>query len=158
MLAIIVAHDEHHVIGQGNKIPWHLPNDFKFVKEKTTGHTIVMGKKTYESIGKPLPNRRNVVLTSDIAFQVEGIDVIHQIEEIEKLSGEVYIFGGAQLYTAMMEKVSDMFITVVHHQFEGDVYFPQYNEKTWQLISTREGVVDDKNKWPHTFYHYKRKG
>lgn len=157
MLAIIVAHDDNHLIGSNNQIPWHLPNDFKFVKAQTTGHTIVMGKKTFDSIGKALPNRRNVVLTSHKDLNVEGVDVIHHVSEIDQLEGDIYIFGGAKLYEAMMDKVTDMFITVVHHQFQGDVYFPQYNHEDWLLINERQGVVDEKNKWPHTFYHYKRR-
>ena len=103
-LSILVAHDLQRVIGFENQLPWHLPNDLKHVKKLSTGHTLVMGRKTFESIGKPLPNRRNVVLTSDTSFNVEGVDVIHSIEDIYQLPGHVFIFGGQTLFEEMIDK------------------------------------------------------
>ena len=103
-LSILVAHDLQRVIGFENQLPWHLPNDLKHVKKLSTGHTLVMGRKTFESIGKPLPNRRNVVLTSDTSFNVEGVDVIHSIEDIYQLPGHVFIFGGQTLFEEMIIK------------------------------------------------------
>ena len=96
-LSILVAHDEQRVIGVDNQLPWHLPNDLKHMKKLSTGNTLVMGRKTYESIGKPLPNRRNVVLTSDHSFNPEGVDVIHSLDDIKALPGHVFIFGGQSL-------------------------------------------------------------
>ena len=119
-LSILVAHDKQRVIGYQNQLPWHLPNDLKHVKQLSTGHTLVMGRKTFESIGKPLPNRRNVVLTNNPSFKHEGVDVIHSIEEINNIPGQVFIFGGQTLFEEMIDKVDDMYITVVDGKFQGD--------------------------------------
>lgn len=122
-LSILVAHDKQRVIGYQNQLPWHLPNDLKHVKQLSTGHTLVMGRKTFESIGKPLPNRRNVVLTNNPSFKHEGVDVIHSIEEINNIPGQVFIFGGQTLFEEMIDKVDDMYITVVDGKFQGDTFF-----------------------------------
>lgn len=97
-LSILVAHDQQRVIGYNNDLPWHLPNDLKHVKKLSTGNTLVMGRGTFESIGKPLPNRRNVVLTHNQNFQHDGVDVIHSIDEIYNLPGHVFIFGGQKSF------------------------------------------------------------
>ena len=112
-LSILVAHDQQRVIGYNNDLPWHLPNDLKHVKKLSTGNTLVMGRGTFESIGKPLPNRRNVVLTHNQNFQHDGVDVIHSIDEIYNLPGHVFIFGGQSLFDKMIDKVDDMYITVL---------------------------------------------
>ncbi|SCT05489.1 dihydrofolate reductase [Staphylococcus caeli] len=156
-LSILVAHDQQRVIGVNNQLPWHLPSDLKHVKALTTGHTLVMGRSTFESIGKPLPNRRNVVLTRNKSFQHEGVDVIHSIEDIYKLPGHVFIFGGQTLFEAMIDNVDDMYITVIEDKFNGDTFFPPYTFKTWDIASSIEGKLDDKNKIPHTFLHLTRK-
>jgi len=156
-LSILVAHDQQRVIGVNNQLPWHLPSDLKHVKALTTGHTLVMGRSTFESIGKPLPNRRNVVLTRNKSFQHEGVDVIHSIEDIYKLPGHVFIFGGQTLFEAMIDNVDDMYITVIEDKFNGDTFFPPYTFKTWNIVSSIEGKLDDKNKIPHTFLHLTRK-
>ena len=142
-LSILVAHDEQRVIGVDNQLPWHLPN--------------VMGRKTYESIGKPLPNRRNVVLTSDHSFNPEGVDIIHSLDDIKALPGHVFIFGGQSLFEAMIDKVDDMYITVVEGKHKGDTFFPPYTFEDWEVVSSEEGELDEKNTIPHTFLHLKRK-
>lgn len=156
-LSILVAHDEQRVIGVDNQLPWHLPNDLKHVKKLSTGNTLVMGRKTYEPIGKPLPNRRNVVLTSDHSFNPEGVDVIHSLDDIKALPGHVFIFGGQSLYEAMIDKVDDMYITVVEGKHKGDTFFPPYTFEDWEVVSSEEGELDEKNTIPHTFLHLKRK-
>ncbi|HGN7137380.1 dihydrofolate reductase [Staphylococcus aureus] len=156
-LSILVAHDLQRVIGFENQLPWHLPNDLKNVKKLSTGHTLVMGRKTFESIGKPLPNRRNVVLTSDTSFNVVGVDVIHSIEDIYQLPGHVFIFGGQILFEEMIDKVDDMYITVIEGKFRGDTFFPPYTFKDWEVASSVEGKLDEKNTIPHTFLHLIRK-
>lgn len=156
-LSVLVAHDLQRVIGFQNQIPWHLPNDLKFVKKISTGNTLVMGRRTYESIGKPLPNRRNVVLTNDSSFQPEGVDVIHSLDEIYDLPGHVFIFGGQTLFEQMMDKVDDMYITVVEGKFQGDTFFPPYTFEEWEVESSVEGELDEKNTIPHTFLHLVRK-
>lgn len=156
-LSILVAHDKQRVIGYQNQLPWHLPNDLKHVKQLSTGHTLVMGRKTFESIGKPLPNRRNVVLTNNHSFKHEGVDVIHSIEEINDIPGQVFIFGGQTLFEEMIDKVDDMYITVVDGKFQGDTYFPPYTFEDWEVESSVEGQLDEKNTIPHTFLHLVRR-
>lgn len=156
-LSILVAHDKQRVIGYQNQLPWHLPNDLKHVKQLSTGHTLVMGRKTFESIGKPLPNRRNVVLTNNHSFKHEGVDVIHSIEEINDIPGQVFIFGGQTLFEEMIDKVDDMYITVVDGKFQGDTFFPPYTFEDWEVESSVEGQLDEKNTIPHTFLHLVRR-
>ncbi|WP_053038317.1 dihydrofolate reductase [Staphylococcus haemolyticus] len=156
-LSILVAHDEQRVIGYNNDLPWHLPNDLKHVKKLSTGNTLLMGRRTFESIGKPLPNRRNVVLTSDTTFNVDGVDVIHSIDDIYKLEGHIFIFGGQSLFEEMIDKVDDMYITVVNGKHQGDTFFPPYTFEEWEVESSVDGELDEKNTIPHTFLHLVRK-
>jgi len=156
-LSILVAHDQQRVIGYNNDLPWHLPNDLKHVKKLSTGNTLVMGRGTFESIGKLLPNRRNVVLTHNQNFQHDGVDVIHSIDEIYNLPGHVFIFGGQSLFDKMIDKVDDMYITVLEGKFKGDTFFPPYTFEEWEVASSEEGVLDEKNTIPHTFLHLVRR-
>ncbi|MFK4180330.1 dihydrofolate reductase [Staphylococcus cohnii] len=156
-LSILVAHDQQRVIGVNNQVPWHLPNDLKHVKKLSTGNTLVMGRATFDSIGKPLPNRKNVVLTRNTSFAHDGVEVIHSIDEIYNLSGHVFIFGGQTLYEAMIDKVDDMYITVIEDKFNGDTFFPPYTFKDWEVESSIPGKLDEKNTIPHTFLHLVRK-
>ncbi|WP_414053709.1 dihydrofolate reductase [Macrococcus equi] len=157
MLSLIVCHDQNRVIGFENKMPWHLPNDLKRVKELTTGNTIVMGRKTYESLGKALPNRRNVVLTRDTDFKPGDADVIHTLEEIASLDGHVFIFGGQNLYEQTINLVHDMYVTVIEEKFPGDAFFPEYTFEEFTVDSIEEGTLDEKNLIPHHFMHLVRK-
>ncbi|MFA7743804.1 dihydrofolate reductase [Salinicoccus roseus] len=157
MVSLIVCHAEQNVIGFKNKMPWHLPNDLKHVKKLTQGTTIVMGRKTFESLGRPLPNRRNVVLTRNRDFDAEGIDVIHEVADIKELEGKVFIFGGSGVYNQTMDLVDEMHITRIHEIFGGDTFFPEYDESEWELVSSEEGVIDDKNRYPHEFLHFRRR-
>ncbi|MCC4721663.1 dihydrofolate reductase [Salinicoccus sp. RF5] len=157
MVSLIVCHAEQNVIGFKNKMPWHLPNDLKHVKKLTQGNTIVMGRKTFDSLGRPLPNRRNVVLTRNRDFDAEGIDVIHEVADIKELEGEVFIFGGSGVYGQTMGLVDEMHITRIHETFGGDTFFPEYDESEWELVSSEEGIIDDKNRYPHEFLHFRRR-
>ncbi len=156
MLSTIVCHDQNLVIGYDNKMPWHLPDDLKRVKQLTTNHTIVMGRHTYLSLGKPLPNRRNVVLTRDQSFNAPGIEVIHSLDDIAELEGHVFIFGGQNLYEQTMDMVDDMYITVIEEKYMGDAFFPQYSFNDWNVQSIEEGSVDN-NQPPHKFMHLVRR-
>lgn len=156
MLSIIVCHDKNRVIGFENKMPWHLPNDLKRVKALTTGNTIVMGRKTYESLGKALPNRKNVVLTRDKSFQPEDAEVIHNIDDIYDIKGHVFVFGGQNFYEQMIDKVDDMYVTVIEESYPGDAFFPEYTFKDFKVLSIEEGVLDEKNTIPHHFMHLER--
>jgi dihydrofolate reductase len=135
----IAAMSENRVIGHGNKIPWHLPEDFKWFKKMTTGHVIVMGRKTFESIGKPLPNRETIVL-SRTGFSHPGVRIVRALEEIDvaQETREVFICGGAQIYEQALPFCSDLFLTRVKHTVEGDAFFPRF-EEAFQRIA----VLDD---------------
>jgi dihydrofolate reductase len=126
------------------------------VKELTTGKTIVMGRKTFESLGRPLPNRRNVVLTRNQEFHPEGVDVVHTKEEVVAL-GDVIIFGGSEIYKQFLDVVDRLYITEIDMETEGDTFFPDWDREAYTLVEKREGVVDEKNRYPHTFYVYDKK-
>jgi dihydrofolate reductase len=153
IVSAIVAMAENRVIGKNNQLPWHLPADLKHFKELTTGHSIIMGRKTYESIGKPLPNRENIILTRDKNYQAEGCKVVHAIEEAIKLAAhnkELFIIGGAEIYQQAMPYIHRIYLTVVHHYFEGDTYFPALNNE-WREISNERHEADEKNDYAFSF-------
>lgn len=156
MLSIIVCHDQNRVIGFENKMPWHLPADLKRVKALTTGNTIVMGRKTYESLGKALPNRRNVVLTRDEQFKPEDAEVIHSLDAIKTLDGHVFIFGGQNLYEQTIDMVDDMYVTVIEEKFPGDAIFPEYTFNDFTVDTIEAGIQDEKNLLPHHYMHLVR--
>ncbi|MFG0213588.1 dihydrofolate reductase [Brevibacillus porteri] len=156
MISLIVAYARNQVIGKDGDMPWHLPADLKNVKELTTGKTIVMGRKTFESIGKPLPNRRNVVLTRSQDFHPEGVDVVHTKEEVLAI-GDVIIFGGSEIYRQFLDVVDRLYITEIDLETEGDTFFPAWDRDAYTLVDKREGIVDEKNVHPHAFYVYERK-
>ncbi|RAT96628.1 dihydrofolate reductase [Brevibacillus sp. Leaf182] len=156
MISLIVAYARNQVIGKDGDMPWHLPADLKNVKELTTGKTIVMGRKTFESIGKPLPNRKNVVLTRSQDFHPEGVDVVHTKEEVLAM-GDVIIFGGAEIYRQFLDVVDRLYITEIDLETEGDTFFPAWDRDAYILVDKREGIVDEKNVHPHAFYVYERK-
>lgn len=125
MLSFIVAMDENNVIGKDNDLPWYLPNDLKYFKKMTSGHTIIMGRKTFESIGRPLPNRKNIVLTRDQQYKAEGCTVIHSVDELESYlhEDEVFLIGGAELFKTTLPKADRLYITRIHATFDGDTFF-----------------------------------
>jgi len=141
----IAAMSENRVIGRGNQLPWHLPEDFQWFKKMTTGQIVVMGRKTFESIGRPLPNRRTVVL-SRTGFAAEGVEVVRDLRELD-LEGEerdVFICGGAQIYAQTLPQCSDLYLTVVKRVVEGDAIFPLFEdrfERVADLLETAEFKV-----------------
>lgn len=157
MVSLIVCHANQNVIGFKNKMPWHLPVDLKHVKKLTEGNTIVMGRKTFESLGRPLPNRRNVVLTNNKDFKAEGVDIIRDIEDINSLPGKIFIFGGNGVYQQTMDLVDEMYITRIHETFAGDTFFPDYKLDEWEIVAREEGTINEKNKYPHEFLKLVRK-
>jgi dihydrofolate reductase len=156
MINIIVAYANHRVIGREGKIPWLLPDDLQHFKRITSGHTIVMGRKTYESIGHPLPQRRNIVLTRHHELAGAGLEVVHSKEEVLTL-GDVFIIGGASLYRQFLEVAERLYITEVALDIEGDAFFPEWKRDDFTLVSSHVGVLDEKNTIPHTFLLYERK-
>ena len=128
-LTAIVAMTPGRVIGREGGLPWHLPGDLAFFKRTTTGHAIVMGRKTYESIGRPLPKRRNIVLTRDPHWSAPGVEVIHHPDDLpnlEGLDGPVFIIGGAEIYTAFLHQLNDLLVSHIHDEFPGDTFFPEF--------------------------------
>jgi dihydrofolate reductase len=128
-LTAIVAMTSDRVIGRDGGLPWHLPEDLAFFKKTTLGHPIVMGRKTYESIGRPLPKRRNIVLTRDKNWAAEGVEVIHlpgDLEHLPKLNGQVFIIGGSEVYAAFLPKLEDLLVSHIFEDYEGDTRFPDF--------------------------------
>ncbi len=142
-LTAIVAMTPDRVIGKGGTLPWHLPEDLAFFKRVTSGHPIVMGRKTYESIGRPLPKRRNIVLTRDKAWSAPGVEVIHTPEELDalpELDGRVFIIGGSEIYAAFLPRLDDLLVSHVFESFQGDTRFPEFEHLFPQseLLETHE--------------------
>lgn len=160
MLSLIVAMDEDGVIGLNNSIPWHLPRDLKHVKEITTGNTIIMGRKNFESIGKALPNRRNIILSRNSTLTIDDVEVFNTIEDILQAVEEddgVFVFGGEEIYRLFLPYVSTMYVTKIHDKFDGDTYFPIIDWSEWYEVYSQPGITDDKNKHDHSYYIYERK-
>jgi len=144
MLSIIVAKAKNNVIGNNNSLIWHIPEDLKRFKAITTGHTVIMGKRTYESIGRPLPNRKNIVLAGkdEVVENSDGIEIINSIDEIKKYveaDEECFIIGGAMVYKQLMPYCEKMYITEIDKEFEGDVTFPQIDKKEWKITNKIKG-------------------
>jgi len=157
MISLIVAMDEQGLIGRDNQLPWHLPADLRYFKQTTMGRPVVMGRKTFESIGKPLPGRRNVIVTRNRSYAAAGCEIIHSLADMPGGGeDEVFVIGGAELFAAMLPLADRLYLTRIRETFAGDTYFPELNEADWRLVSTAEGVVDDKNPHPHAFLVYER--
>lgn len=140
MISLIVAHDHNHVIGYENGMPWHLPGDLQYFKQKTMGKPMIMGRKTFESIGRPLPGRRNIVVTRDANYRADGIETATSIEEALALAGdvpEIMIIGGEQIFRLSMELTDRIYITKINHSFKGDTFFPAY-EEDFVLVASQE--------------------
>lgn len=161
MISYIVAMDKNYVIGKDNQLPWHLPADLQFFKRVTMGHPIIMGRKTYESIGKPLPGRENIIVTRNQEYKPEGCTIIHSVEELIKFAQEkkeeVFVIGGAELFKATFPNADRLYITMIEHEFEGNTFFPEFKESDWNLISQEKGPKDEKNPYDYFFNIYERK-
>ncbi|PSL44440.1 dihydrofolate reductase [Salsuginibacillus halophilus] len=158
MIALIAAMDENRVIGYNGEMPWHLPNDLKFFKQMTEGYPVVMGRKTFESIGRPLPKRTNVILTRDPSFQApEECQVFHDADEVVKSYHDVFIIGGAEIYNQFLSHADTLYITEIEASFIGDTYFPAWDESKWETVWEETGDVDEKNRYAHRFLCKRRK-
>jgi dihydrofolate reductase len=160
--AIIVAISDNNVIGKDNALLWHLSGDLQFFKRTTTGHHIIMGRKTFESLGKRLlPNRTSIVITRNNEYQVpEGGIVATSIDDaIAKVQNETEAFfiGGEQIYKSAINVVDTLYITRVHHNFEGDAFFPEIDTNIWEKVSEEKHQADEKNEYDYTFVEYRRK-
>lgn len=159
-LEIVVAVDENWGIGKDNQLLWHLPADLKHFKNITSGHPVVMGRKTYESIGRALPNRRNVVISRQTSLQIEGVEVVHSLEEALALLAQeavVFIIGGAQIYRESIQKVDKIHLTKVHHLFNADAFFPALDPQVWEETNRETHQPDEKNAFSYTFSTYSKR-
>jgi len=153
IVSAVVATSENHVIGKDNKLLWYLPNDLKHFKEITAGHTVIMGRKTYESVGKPLPRRRNIIITRQ-QITIEGCEVVNSIEAALALcegEPEVFIVGGAEIYRQSLHLTDRIYLTIVHKNFEGDSFFPELNKNEWKEVSHEDHQPDENNSLPYSF-------
>ncbi|MHB8259176.1 MAG: dihydrofolate reductase [Bacteroidia bacterium] len=166
ILSIIVAASQNNVIGKDNTLVWHLPADMKFFKDKTSGHAIITGRKNYESIPvkyRPLVNRTNIVVTRQLCYKAPGATVVSSIEEAfeyvkqHHADEEVFIIGGAEIFKQTIALCQNVYLTRIHHSFEGDVFFPQLPLTEWKLTQQENIAADEKNKYSFTFETWERK-
>lgn len=157
-VVLITAVSENNVIGNEGKIPWHLPDDLKHFKELTEGHSVIMGRKTFESIGKPLPNRRNIVITRQhVSF--DGCEVVHSLEEALKVcvdESEVWVIGGGEIYREALPRADRIELTRVHVKVDGDAFFPKVDSSQWHLKRGFRHESDERHAYPFTFQTYDR--
>jgi dihydrofolate reductase len=153
-ISLIVAMAENRVIGRGNQLPWRIPADLKHFKALTMGKPIIMGRKTYESIGRPLPGRDNIVITGDTSYRAEGCQVVHTLEEALRSAGgaeEAMIIGGATLYRQTLKDADRLYLTLVKAQPEGDTWFPKIEPQEWREIRREVHTADESNEYDYDF-------
>ena len=162
MLSIIVAKAKNNTIGKDNKLLWHIPDDLRRFKELTTNHNIIMGRKTFESIGRILPNRKHIIFSQNPDFKIdnENIEIVHSMLQIQQYiedENENFVIGGAMIYNLLMPYVTKMYVTEIDKDFEGDTVFPRINTETWQEVSREDGPKDEENNFKYEYVVYKRK-
>jgi dihydrofolate reductase len=160
MVTIIAAIAANNALGKDNQLIWHLPVDLKRFKKTTLNHAVIMGRKTYESLGKPLPNRTNILITRDKNYKAEGCLVVNSVKEALKAAAEVdenpFILGGAEIYKQAMPFTDKLDITFVYHQFEADVFFPEIDKTIWKETSRENFKADENNKYDYSFVTFER--
>jgi dihydrofolate reductase len=159
ILSLLVAVSDNGVIGQDNDLPWHLPKDLQWFKRLTVGRTVIMGRKTFESIGRPLPNRRTIVLTRNDAFRPEGVDTARTIDKAMALAeseAEVFVVGGAAVYHLAFPRAQRLYLTRVRANIEGDVQFPEWHPEEWRLVWEEAHEADDRHACAFVFQQFDR--
>ena len=159
-VTFIAAMDRNRVIGKENNIPWRIPRDWEYVKETTIGHSIILGRRNFESIGRILPGRRNIVVTRNPDFFFEGCEIVHSVQEVFDLcenEQEIFIFGGEEIYRAFLPYAEKMHITKINHEFKGDTFFPEVDFSEWMEVAVKKGIRDDKNPYSYSFHIYERR-
>lgn len=159
-LSIIVAASQNNVIGKDNQLIWRLSADLKRFKALTTGHHIIMGRKTFDSIGKPLPNRTSIIISHQADYKAEGCIVVNSLEEaLEKVPAnqEAFIIGGGTIYKEVIDKADKLYLTLVHKKFDGDTFFPKVDEKIWKSTKREDHMPSEKNEYAYSFIDYVRK-
>ena len=162
MLSIIVAKAKNNIIGKDNALIWRLPDDLKRFKRITTGHTIIMGRKTFESLGRILPNRHHIILCNDAQMQIdnENVEILEDISELDKYvndENEHFIIGGATIYKLLMPLCNKMYVTEINQNFDGDVSFPEIDLNEWKVVEREKGPEDGINSFDYEYVTYKRK-
>jgi dihydrofolate reductase len=159
MISLIVAYDENRVMGYNNKMPWHLPGDLAYFKKTTMGKPMIMGRKTFESIGKALPGRTNIVITRDTNYKAEGIVVAHSFEEAleiaEKEEKEIMVIGGEQIFRLALPIADILYVTKIQHAFQGDTFFPKFGDE-WKIVSESE-AFETKDGIKFAYFIFKKK-
>ncbi len=159
-LILIAAASENNVIGQGNRLPWNLPDDLKHFRELTRGHPVIMGRKTYQSIGRPLPNRTNIVISRDAKFEAPGCQLVSSIDQALAMvepGQAAYVIGGGELYTQALPLADAIELTRVHTVIAGDAYFPVIDTTSWQRVNASEHAADDLHAFAFTLERWERK-
>jgi len=154
IVSIIAAMDRNHLIGNNNQLPWHLPADFAHFKSITMGKPIVMGRKTFESIGKPLPGRTNIVLSRNAELAFDGVECVTTFEDALKCvpdAEEIMIIGGSTIYAMLLPQITRMYLTYVEAEFEGDAWFPEFDQQQWVVKESELRQADEKNKYDCRF-------
>ncbi len=164
MLSLIAAMTENRVIGHNNQLPWHMPADLKRFKELTSGHAVIMGRKTFDSIHrKALPNRRNIVVTRQNDLPAHGAEIAHDLDEAIRMAtssdkgAEVFILGGSEIFRLAMMKADRIYLTVIHATIEGDSFFPPIDQRQWFLADNQHFQADSKNQYAYSFQTFERK-
>lgn len=162
IVSLLVAASENNVIGKDNKLPWHLPNDLKYFKNLTWAMPILMGRKTFESIGKPLPGRKSIVITRNAAWRHEGVDAVHSFDDAVRQATagygakEIFVIGGAEIFQSAFAQAARIYLTRIHHPFDGDVFFPEVSTAEWRRVSDRFCAADEKNPYNHSYQVWER--
>lgn len=157
MIKIIVAISENNVIGSDNKLIWSLPNDLKRFKRLTEGSSVIMGRKTYESIGKPLPNRENIIISRNLNYKVDNCKIFNRLDSALKYcDNNCYIIGGGEIYKQSIIIADKINLTVVHENFTGDTYFPDFLNKGWKEVYRERNRIDNNHKYEYSFIDYEK--
>lgn len=159
VISLVVAMAENRVIGRDGGLPWSLPDDQRFFRQLTIDHTIVMGRKTFEEIGRPLANRRNVVISRNPSFRPHGVTVVPSLEEALALGAterEVFVIGGAEIYRLALPRADRLYLTLVHASVDGDTWFPAFDESEWMLEDERHHPADERHAHSFTFKSFRR--
>ena len=160
IISFVVAMGKNKVIGKNNSLPWTMPADMKHFKDLTSGKPVIMGRKTFESIGKPLPKRINIIITRDKDYDAQNCTVVHSIDEAleaAKNATEVMVIGGAQIYKEFLPKANRMYLTIIDADFQGDTYFPKYDVTEWEETAYEEHEKDAENPYDYAFITLERK-
>ncbi len=158
-MVIIAAMDKNRLIGKDNGLPWKLSADLQNFKKLTSGHAIIMGRKTWDSLGRALPNRKNIVISRDKNLDIPGAYVVNSLAEAGRIAGEMktFVIGGSQIYQLALNEATEMILTEVDATVEGDAWFPEFDQSDWQKVSTEEYGADEKNEFNFKVVHYIRK-